>query len=361
MICLKRTIGALILALCSSWAGAAEEENSIDPQVFNREAVYNFALKSLKPLRVQNLRGRIFVKAWAQEKIRVKALLQVETLPNGADAAFQAMDVTLRDRPGRWELLAVYGKGLPMRRKLEERKNPVASIDLEISAPGGLPLEIVQVGQPVEVEGWNGPIGIFGPEGQVFLRNIDTPLAEINCPGCSATISRFKGELKIMGGEGTVFLEEVSGRDLFVHTTGGSVSGRKLQTTGVFDLGGGNLKLTDVSGSVQFQTRSGSVELEGVSGSLSGRTETGSLSAFVENWKSSGRDFIESDTGPITLHVGKLEAMDFDVRPGLGTLDLDPIWNPVIKKTERKSENTLRVHSQSGAVKVLSWKPEKRG
>jgi DUF4097 and DUF4098 domain-containing protein YvlB len=192
-------------------------------------------------LEVNSFGGEINVKSWARNAVRVQAT------------------------PSSRTEVSVSTAGSTVSIRTEGRRGPASAVDLAITAPTWMALDLSGVYTDVTVEGIRAPV----------------------------TVETVQGEVEVAGGEGLVSLRSVQGSVSLRGAKG------RIQVHSVNE----DVHVTDASGEITAETVNGEIELEKVNAtSLDASTVNGDVS-YEGPIHNGGRYSLSSHKGDITLAV----------------------------------------------------------
>lgn len=333
---------------------------------FVDEIERDFPLRTVGQLQITNMRGDISVEGWALDKIRLKAKRKVMAEnPAEAKKLFGAMDFRFQTSGNDIEVSAEYGRGLEIQERLRERKNPRTQMSMIVYAPSRLNLRIWATDGKVSVKSWTAPVDIRTASGPIRIENLKSESISILCPSCPIDVKSVWSSVRCMGGGGEVKLTDVSGSQIYVESAQGGVrlqniSGDQLYVSKTGAIHGKNLR-----GHIEFHTQHAPVEILDGRGFLSGRTETGSVSAEMKEWEFRDKALIESVSGSVSLSLparfsgevdlwslhGKAE-VEFPLTrsPIFGAVGPEPISHLLGKIGN--GEEILKVFSEKGDIRI---------
>ena len=285
-----------------------------DAQEFIDTLERDYSLRSIGLLQITNYRGGVTLKGWTMDKIRViakrKVLAQTE---EQAKTQFSAMDFKYRAVSGGIEISAIYGQGLSIEEKLNERKNPALSMELEIRAPSNLNVTIWTVGGSVDIDSWNAPVRVRTFSGKVQAKEIHAAWFSLTCSACSAFLNKLKGSLRCIGGSGDIGLRDVLGQQVFVEVGSGKIVAETVSGMQTYVSKNGKISGKNLEGKVEFQTQNGEVDLRASRGFVSGRTIAGDIHIQMDQWRFVDKALIESDDGDVYLTLPSTFSGEIDL------------------------------------------------
>lgn len=192
-------------------------------------------------LEVNAFGGEITVKTWARNAVRVQA-----------------------DPTSRTEVVVTTGGGT-VRVRTEGRRGPASAVDLDITVPAWMALDLSGVYTDVTVEGAKGSI----------------------------SVETVQGEVDVSGGEGLVSLSSVQG-SVKLRDAKGRIEAHSVNE---------DVRISNASGEIKAETVNGEIELEKVDATnLDASTVNGDV-AYDGPIHSGGRYSLSSHNGDITIGV----------------------------------------------------------
>lgn len=275
----------------------------------------DFALRSIGELQITNARGDIVIEGWAQDRVRLRAVrrAKAQTLEE-AKKLFAATDFRFRNQDRSIELVAEYGRGLKIEERLQERRNPLTSMDMTVLAPAALSLKVWAVSGKVIVKSWNSTVEVRTDRGPIRIESVKGGSISVLCPECSVTVKAVRASVRCMGGAGEIDLADVDGSQIYVESDSGRVRLSSINGEQLYVTKSGELRGDKLQGRIEFHSQSGNVFLTDGSGFLSGRSETGSISAKMTAWRFLDKALIESVAGSVSLELPSTFSGEVDLR-----------------------------------------------
>jgi DUF4097 and DUF4098 domain-containing protein YvlB len=242
-------------------------------------------------LVVDGYAGEIDVKTWARNAVRVEA-----------------------DPPSRTSIEVVSGGGAVTVRS-ESHRGPPSSIDMTITVPAWMGLDLSGVYTDVTVTGVRAPI----------------------------TVETVQGEVDVTGGEGLVSLRSVQGH---VHLKGAK---------GRIDVHSVNedVRVSDASGEIVAETVNGEIVLERVDAtSLDAGTVNGDV-GYDGPIRSGGRYTLSSHNGDVTLAVAEGSSAAVSVSTFNG--EFESAFPVTLRETRKGKRFSFVLGSGSAQVSLESF------
>lgn len=344
------------------WAGLAQAQELLE---FKEEMSRDFPLKRTETLSVSNRHGKISLKAWSQDRVRVVILktVKAETEPE-AKALFPTFTVQMRETKTGAEVATQAGAGLALSQSVKARKVPQGSVDIEVFAPARLPLKIWGVDAPVHVQTWDADLEIRTQSGDIHVAGAKGSLTSVVCTDCRVDVSGVRGDLRIVAGSKPVVVTDLQGKSLYAETRAGPITVAKAQAKDqILSTSSGGILLQDVSGDIHFRTLSGLVKGERLRGRADGQTQDSAIALNFDDWSTREQALLESMSGNIEVSLPFDVSVDLNVKSGGAPATVEfPLRSPDKRVTSggrtvgriRDGGAELRVQSDRGVVRIRS-------
>lgn len=240
---------------------------------------------------------------------------------------------------------------------------PLLRVDLVVSAPAGLPLELRVRHGRAAVAGWHESVTITSRSGEVALQNIAGHVnvtadsgscvasglhggAVIESGSGSVEIRDVQGPLRAAAGSGAVTVERVAG-GITLKSTSGEVRGARVRGAALAESASGAVTLSDVKGArAAAHSVSGAVVLEEVqSDKVEGRSTSGSV-AFISSRPYTGRAALQAVSGSITISLPSPTGCQFETSSGSGPIRSD------FNGSETRGGGLVTARTVSGAITI---------
>ena len=279
-------------ALAGRQEYAFEEERSI-------------TLEAGASITVQNISGRIDVRGWGGDHVRVTTTKRVKA-GSREEAREWAEKIEIIIEKNGQELFVEAKRPRDWTESLESlldgifQKKPSASVDFEIDTPRDVHVEISSVSGDISARNIIGEVDIDVVSGDI----------EIHDTGSDVTIDAISGDMVIKEVAGNVDVDAVSGDtrlqniggNVRIDVTSGDVIAEGVDGNLYIDGTSGDVSATDIFGDINIDVTSGDIHVVQKAGELRIDTSSGDVAVETAMIKA-GRYTVETSSGRITFRV----------------------------------------------------------
>jgi DUF4097 and DUF4098 domain-containing protein YvlB len=233
--------------------------------------------------------------------------------------------------------------------------NGFASLDITITLPARIALDILTGSGDLEIDDRTGPIEVKSGSGDIRVSNAGGGL-DVKMGSGDVRVHSASGPVRVTAGSGDFFATDVRG-DVVVATGSGEISLETLTGDGRFSTGSGDITVAASTGTVNATTGSGDIEFRGHKGSAEVLTSSGSI--FYGASASDGTVRLKASSGNIGVTLYGLDSVELEVATISGSISSKvPI---VVKHASRKrlvglvgdGRLKLNIETASGDVSVV--------
>ena len=311
-------------------------------------------------LRIVNPRGKIRVRGWQLDQVRVTAERIFKDRGLAKDKGLiESTDVSFRESRNVLELTANYALNLPLLEKIDEDLDPLVTIDLDVRAPSNLVLEIWSKDSSVQIDDWNQRVNVRSNSGSIDMQEIIGSEVGITCSLCKITLSKIKAALRVFGGGGDITISEVDTDLLSVSSTNGNMNLSDISGRQLYHSQDGHIAGRALRGEISFRTVTGSAEFDRCGGSVSGYSRDGKVRVDLDRWKTDVGAFIETKNSDIEILLPQDLLAQFEVNSKDGRVlsdfqssTVDPSHYQLIQRRRERNAPLFQVDSQQGNISI---------
>jgi DUF4097 and DUF4098 domain-containing protein YvlB len=334
------------------------------------ESEKDFSLRAIGQLKITHVKGDISIQSWALDKIRVKVKKSVSST-HAAKAAklFDTVDYSFETEGDNVEISSRYHKDSTLEERFQEQRNPSIKMDIQVTAPSNLKLQIWAADGNITIKGWNADANIRAKAAKIRVEDFKADSLSVICSSCEAQLRSTRASLKCAGEGASWNLHRVDGKSIYLETETGQIDLSNIKGDQLYVIKKGSLYGQYLRGKIEFHSESAPVHFREVMGFLSGNSGNGNLIADFQEWVFLEKALIESISGNISLHLPPQFSGDVDIWALKGNVRLDfPLIQPRSQKQVTLGQNQhligriqqggelLKVFSKAGNIEVLRRK-----
>ncbi|MEK6706734.1 MAG: DUF4097 family beta strand repeat-containing protein [Bdellovibrionota bacterium] len=340
-------------------------------QEFTDTIEQDFPVRSIGRFNIINYHGSVSVRAWSQDRIRVRAVRRVFADDNeSARKLLLAMGIKNYQDGANTELVAEYGRGFDLSERLKNKQHAIFGMDITVLAPPMLELHVNTREGMAKIEAWKSSLEVRTSSGGIYIDGVSGERVSSTCKDCRMDIGNIRSStLKCSSVGGGIRLSSVTGSNVYVESASGDLRVTHIKAKQFYVSKGGRISGYDVDGEIEFYSRAGAVEFVSVAGFITGATETGSISLGMREWRFSDHALVESVQGDVTVTFPPDFSGIIDAWSGKGEVEVGfPLSKIESSDVNRTKEDKLvvgkvnngskwvKIRSKSGIVRILSGK-----
>ena len=221
----------------------------------------SISFKPVEALRLENLNGKIEVRTWEREEVRVRALIKATgRYTEEVEEILGALKIRIEQTDNRLEIYSDHPRK-------EWGWGRSLSVSYELTVPKRIDLDLNTTNGSIEIGTVEGKIGANTTNGSIYIGTVEGQL-RANTTNGNVEIDGVQGSVSVRTTNGGIDVELTSSdgsEDLLYTTTNGSI----------------NISLPgDIKGNFEAKTTNGHIETDfpiSVRGKISGKTVKGDL------------------------------------------------------------------------------------